>query len=146
MRRLVSSCLVAALLPAAPAAQRSGPSRPAAAEAYIFPPGVGVLFFYVKPDRIAEFEAVVKRLGEALEASPEAARRQQAASWRVLRSLEPSSDTPLYLFLFDPVVAGADYDPVRILAEAAPAELQALYEQLKDAVVRVERMSLDRVR
>jgi hypothetical protein len=50
------------------------------------------------------------------------------------------------VFLLDPVVPGADYDPVRILSESLPAEVQPLYERLKSAVIRVERMGLSKIR
>ena len=43
-------------------------------------------------------------------------------------------------------MAGADYDPVKLLTEALPAEVQALYTRLKDSIVRVERMGLVKLR
>ena len=55
---------------------------PAASKDYVFSSGAGMLFFYVKPDKSAEFEAVVKRLSEALDKTadpdPQAAGRQLA--------------------------------------------------------------------
>ena len=81
-----------------------------------------------------------------LEATEDPARRQQAASWRIFRSLEQQPGDTVYLFVFDPAVAGADYDPVRLLGEALPTESQALYETLKNAIVRVERMGLLKIR
>ena len=55
-------------------------------------------------------------------------------------------ESAIYVFSFDPAVPGADYDPVKLLAEAVPGEAQALYEKLKAAIVRVERMGLARLR
>jgi hypothetical protein len=55
-------------------------------------------------------------------------------------------DNAIYVFSFDPAVPGADYDPVKLLAEAVPSEALALYEKLKTAIVRVERMGLARLR
>ena len=52
----------------------------------------------------------------------------------------------IYLFMFDPAVVGADYDPIKILGEANPTEVQSLFEKLKAAVVRIERMGLIKVR
>jgi hypothetical protein len=126
-------------------AQTAGP-RPAAQQEYVFPPGSGLLFFHVHPDKTSDFEAVVSRLAQVLEASPDPARRQQASSWRVFRSVESSGESAVYLFFFDPVVAGADYDPVRMLTEAVPTEVQALYGRMKEAVIRVERMALAKIR
>jgi hypothetical protein len=106
-----------------------------------------VLFFYVKPDKTSQFEAVVARIDDALSKTTDPSRRQQAASWRVFRSVEPGSrDAVVYLFVFDPAVAGADYDPVKLLSQELPADAQPLYETLKDAVVRVERMGLAKLR
>jgi hypothetical protein len=113
---------------------------------YVFSTGAGMLFFYVKPDKSAEFEAVVTRLSEALDKTTDPVRKQQAASWRILKSVELQTDSPVYVFVFDPAVTGADYDPVKVLSEGAPPDLQALYAQLKDATIRVERMGLARLR
>jgi hypothetical protein len=52
----------------------------------------------------------------------------------------------VFVFLFNPVVAGADYDPVKMLAESVPGDTPALYDRLKAAVIRVERMSLTKLR
>ena len=117
-----------------------------ARQEYAFPSGAGVLFFHVRPERAADFEAVVARLSTALDRSTDPTRRQQAASWRVYRSTEPPRDVVIYLFFFDPAVSGADYDPVKVLGEDAPAEVGPLYDRLRAAVVRVERMGLDKLR
>ena len=86
------------------------------------------------------------RLSESLDGAQDATRRQQAASWRMFRSAESVKESAIYVFSFDPAVPGADYDPVKMLAEAVPSEAQALYEKLKAAIVRVERMGLARLR
>jgi hypothetical protein len=113
---------------------------------YVFSSGAGMLFFYVKPDKSAEFETVVAHLSEALDKTTDPVRKQQAASWKILKSVELQTDSPVYVFVFDPAVVGADYDPVKVLSEGAPAELQALYVQLKDATIRIERMALVKLR
>lgn len=120
-------------------------TAPAAGQ-YVFPSGAGVLFFHVRPDRAADFEAVVARLGEALGRAADPVRRQQAEHWRIYRSAETGRDVVIYLFFFDPAVSGADYDPVRVLGEDAPADVAALYERLRADVVRVERMGLTKLR
>lgn len=121
------------------------PAR-AASQEYVFSSGAGVLFFHVRPERADDFEAIVKRLAEALERSTDAVRRQQASSWRVYKSAETPRDAVIYLFFFDPAVAGADYDPIKVLSEDAPAELSALFERLRAAILRVERMGLSKLR
>jgi hypothetical protein len=145
--------LAAALAPGAatqvaplPQSAAQQPSSPAAAPDYTFPSGAGLLFFYVKPDKTADFEAVVARLSDVLDKTDDPVRKQQAANWRILRSVETTKDTAIYVFLFSPAVTGVDYDPIRVLSEAVPTEVQGLYERLRDAVVRVERMGLSRIR
>jgi hypothetical protein len=122
------------------------PSRTASAQNYAFPSGAGMLFFYVKPDRTADFESVVTRLAETLDRAEDPVRRQQATGWRILRSVETTKDAAIYVFVFDPAVPAADYDPVKILSEGQPADIQPLYEKLRDATIRVERMGLTKLR
>jgi hypothetical protein len=132
---------------ASPQAPSSGAqTAPTSSKDYVFSTGAGMLFFYVKPDKSVEFEAVVTRLSEALDKTADPVRKQQAAGWRILKSVELQTDSPVYVFVFDPAVVGADYDPVKVLSDGAPADLQALYGQLKDATIRVERMALAKLR
>jgi hypothetical protein len=112
---------------------------------YTFATGAGVLFFHVKPDRIAEFEAVVGRIRQVLDTTTDPARKQQADGWRIYKSMEMTSG-PVYVFMFDPATSSADYDPVKLLGEAMPVEVAGLYAQLKEATVKVERMGLTKVR
>ena len=156
MRRfhtLVSALALVAMGPSVTAAQSPVPARAAptaspstGSQDYIYPTGAGLLFFYVRSDKVADFETIVTRLAQAFDASSDDTRRRQAASWQVFRSQEQVAGTPVFVFLFNPVVAGADYDPVKILAEAAPSETPALYDQLKAAIIRVERMGLTKLR
>jgi hypothetical protein len=129
-------------------AVQDGP--PAAAEtapagAYVFSTGAGLLLFYVKPDKTAEFEAVLARLAQVLDASADPERRQQGSGWRVFRATDRPAEV-LYFLVLDPAVAGRDYDPIAILSEGAPAEAEALVGRLKDAVSRVERVGLQKIR
>ena len=89
---------------------------------------------FIKPDKTADFEAVVAKLREALQKSDKPGRSQQATSWKVFRAAEPAANgTTLYVFVIDPVVKGADYTVSTILAEMFPNEVQALYKQYADA-------------
>lgn len=149
MRRLFWTLTASVILgaPVGPAMAAQAALRPSAAtQSYLFPSGAGVLFFHVRPESTQDFEAVVARIGEVLDQASDPVRKQQAASWRVFRSAEAPRDVVLYLFFFDPAVLGADYDPIKVLGEAAPIEVQALYDRLRAAVVRVERMGLSKLR
>ena len=113
---------------------------------YTFPSGAGLLLFYVRPDRTADFEAIARRLGEVLDRADDPVRKQQAANWRVFQSVEVAREHAIYAFIFDPAVAGASYDPVTVLGEALPTEVQVLFDRLKASVIRVERMGLRKLR
>jgi len=106
-----------------------------ASSARVFGAESGLVLNFIKPDKTADFEAVVAKLKEALSTSANPVRKQQAASWRVYKSPDPAaSGSALYVFIVDPVVKGADYSVSAILAEAfSSAELSALYKQYTDA-------------
>jgi len=146
--RVVAGSVVLVLLAVVPAARAwqasSTPGAPT--QAYTFAGDAGLLFFHVRPERAADFDAVLTRIGQVLDKADAPSRKTQAAGWRMFKSTESTGDTAVYVFFFDPVVAGADYDPVKLLSEAIPAEAQFLYEQLRASVVKVERMGLARRR
>ena len=94
----------------------------------------GLVLNFIKPDKTADFEAVMAKLKEALQKSAKPERKQQAASWKVFKSPEPAQGgNVLYVFIIDPSVKGADYTVSTILAEAFPAEVQALFKQYAEA-------------
>ena len=96
----------------------------------MFTGGSGMMLNYVKADATADFEAVMRKLAEALQQSENAERRQQAESWKVFKAQEPGQGgSVLYVWFIDPTVSGADYAVSQILNEAFPAEVQELYER-----------------
>ena len=126
------SVLLAAQQPAAQAA--SGQPSSAAPQTRMFASDAGMVLNFIKPDKTADFEAVMAKLKEALQKSDKPMRKQQAASWRVFKGVEPGGNgNVLYLFTIDPAVKGADYTVSTILAEAFPAEALALYKQYAEA-------------
>jgi hypothetical protein len=146
MRRGSTLIVCGAFLLGAASSAAAQEAAPTPAQEYVFPSGAGVLFFHVRPDHAADFEAVVARLAAALDRAADPVRRQQANHWRIYRSAEVPRDVVIYLFFFDPAVSGADYDPVKVLGEDVPAEVAPLYERLRTAIVRVERMGLVKLR
>jgi hypothetical protein len=96
----------------------------------VFGSDAGIVLNFIKPDKTADFEAIVAKLKEALQKSNDPVRIQQARSWKVFRALEPGGNgSVLYLFVIDPAVPHADYTVSTILAEAFPDQVQALYTQ-----------------
>jgi hypothetical protein len=118
--------------PSTPAPGETTPATPAAAPApaipRVFGGEAGLIFNAVRPDAVMDFEMVLGRLKEALAASADPVRRQQAQGWKIFKATEPGpASSVLYVFVMDPAVKGADYGVAKILAEAFPAEAQELY-------------------
>jgi len=131
--------------PATPPAQQPAPAQPTE-PAIGFTTDAGMMFNFIKGTATADFEMVLGRLKEALHKSENPARKQQAAAWKVYKSTDPSPDgNVMYIFIFDQTVKGADYDPVKILSEAFPTEVNALYEKLKAAYATLNKAGLVRV-
>jgi hypothetical protein len=98
-----------------------------------FTSDAGMFFNQIKPDKTADFERIMGRVKEALAKSSDPVRKQQAASWKVFKSVEAGpGGNVLYLWVMDPAVKGADYTITKILAEAFPSEVQELYKTLVD--------------
>jgi hypothetical protein len=137
--RLLGGLGIGCLLCAASAFPQQ-PAQPMA-QAAVAPPtrvfgaSTGVVLNFIKPDKTADFEAVVAKLKDALQNSPNAARKEQAASWRVYKSSEAGpGGAVLYVYIVDPVVKGADYSVATILGEGFPGdEVPALIKQYNDA-------------
>ncbi|BCS34158.1 hypothetical protein TBR22_A33870 [Luteitalea sp. TBR-22] len=132
---LAMAAAAVAQAPTPPAATNQ-PTVPAVPAALPMAGPTGMVFHAIKADKTADFEAVMTRLRDLLAVSDDAVRRQQGAGWRVLKQATPLGDgSVLYVSLLDPVVANAEYDVPRLLAEAAPAEAAQLYEQFRAAHV-----------
>ncbi len=68
------------------------------------------MFSLIKPDKTADFEAVLARVKEALGKSSDPKRKAQALSWRVLKGLETGpGGNVVYVWLLDPAVKDEDY-------------------------------------
>ena len=145
-RRIGIALSVVMLLGAAPhgqqATQASVPDHPSdqqarqapAVNTRVFASDAGIILNFIKPDKTADFEAVMARLKEALAKSSKPERRQQSTSWKIFRTMEPGANgSVLYVFTIDPAVKGADYTVSTILAEAFPNDVQALYKQYAEA-------------
>ena len=135
LRRIVFGLVVGALSETTAFAQAApAAAAQAAPTARLFASDAGMVLNFIKPDKTADFEAVMGKLKEALSKSEKPERKQQAASWKVFKSPDPAAGgNVLYVFMIDPAVKGADYTVSTILAEAFPTEVQALYKQYAEA-------------
>jgi hypothetical protein len=119
-----------------PAQQPAQPAQQAqsAVNTRTFPGDAGMILNFIKPDKTADFEAVMTKLKEALQKSEKPERKQQAAGWKIFKSPDPAGANTLYVFVIDPTVKGADYSVANILAEAFPPEqVNELYKQYAGA-------------
>jgi len=136
---LVLGALGATALHAQAQQQPAQPAQPAqqaqsAVNTRTFPGDAGMILNFIKPDKTADFEAVMTKLKEALQKSEKPERKQQAAGWKILKSPDPAGANTLYVFIIDPAVKGADYSVANILAEAFPPEqVNELYKQYAGA-------------
>jgi hypothetical protein len=94
----------------------------------VFASDGGMVLNLIKPDKTAEFEAIVGRLHDALRKSERPGRKSQAASWKVFRATgQPANESVLYVFTMDPAIKGGDYRVAKVLEEAFPTEVERLY-------------------
>ena len=126
---MVSATAVYAQQPAAQPAQQAQ----AVSNARLFNNDAGMVLNFIKPDKTADFEAVMAKLKEALEKSEKPERKQQAAGWKVFKSADPAGANVLYVFVIDPSVKGADYQVSNIIAEAFPTEANELLKKYAEA-------------
>ena len=92
----------------------------------------------IKPDKTADFELVLNKVKEALAKSEVAERKQQAAGWTIFKTSEPAAmpgggTAVAYVMRIEPIVKGAEYDLMRLIAEVFPVEAQDLFLKYKDA-------------
>ena len=134
-RRLRAAGALAAAAAAGAALGMSLAHRSEAAQpAQTFEAPAGLILNYIRADRTAAFESVAGRLAGALAGSESAEHRAQASGWKMYRAIEPGPNgNVLYVWLFDPAVAGADYSAAGLLRETFPTEVQSLYEAFNGA-------------
>ena len=113
------------------------PTPPAAVPASrTFTSDAGIMFSVIKPDKTADFEAVMARVKEGLGKSEDPKRKQQALSWRVFKGVEAGpGGNVVYIWLLDPPVKDADYTITAILREAFPSEAQDLWAKYQACFV-----------
>jgi hypothetical protein len=117
-------------LPAAQTPAAPGAPAPAVPATRKFTSDAGVIFNVIKPDKTADFEAVLARVKEALGKSQDPKRKQQALSWRVFKGLEAGpGGNVVYIFFMDPAAKEEDYSVTAILTEAFPNEAQDLWSK-----------------
>jgi len=123
--------------PAQPAQQQAPPEQPT------FTGTTGVLLVQIKPDKVADYEAVLTKLKDALAKSEKPERKAMAKGWKVYKASEDAQGNVLYVHFIDPPAPGVDYtNPLRAIAEVFPTEAGDLYNKVKDGFVSTGRLNL----
>ena len=109
------------------AAAQEQPAKPTLA----FTNDAGLIIFYIKPDKTADFEALMAKLKEGLGKldAPEA--KQQVASLKLFKNkVVDGATVAIYVLLADPAVKNIEYWFLPILYKTFPAEGKALLRQV----------------
>lgn len=134
MRQLSGFLLACAILLLPAFSQSHEGAHAQAAPILTFDGEVALWTLAIKPDKTADFEAIMGKVREALLKSEKPERKAQAAGWRVLKNAKALPDGNItYTHIINPVVKGADYTIVAILYEGFtdPTEQRAFYEQYR---------------
>ena len=94
-----------------------------------------LLYVFIKPDKNADYEAILNKLKEALQKTEKPELKQAAAGWKVYKADALSNNNTLYVHMIDPPAPNADYGVMKILYDAFPTEAQAIFTQYKEAFV-----------
>jgi hypothetical protein len=134
MRRLSGVLLAGAML-LLPAFSQNGFAQQAP-QKLTFEGDTVIWMVTVKPDKTADFEAVIAALKDALNKAERPEAKQQAAGWKIVKGLKPQPDgTIVYTHIISPVVPGADYSVLQNIYPVVtdPTEQRALYDKYAGA-------------
>ena len=130
MRRLSGVLLAGAML-LLPAFSQNGFAQQAP-QKLTFDGDAVVWMVTVKPDKTADFEAVIAALKDALSKADNPEAKQQAAGWKIVKGAKPQPDgTIVYTHIISPVVKGADYSVLQNIYKVVtdPTQQRALYDK-----------------
>lgn len=117
-------------------AQQPAQQQPAQPAGRKFTAPAGLSFNIIKPEKAADFEKFIAQLHQALYASADPKRKQQATGWKVYKMSEPAPNgNVMYVYVIDPTVTDADYSIGPILTEGLKDKATAAYDLIKDAYV-----------
>ena len=94
----------------------------------------GLVMNFVAASGASDFERVTRQLVQAMAASEDPELQGQAAGWKMYRVREPGpNNNTVFVWLFDPVVTGANYAAPQLLNESFPEQVQQLYETFNES-------------
>lgn len=92
-----------------------------------------IMIVLIKPDKTADFEAVIAKYKEAFAKNDKAPRKEQLAGLKFFKSPTAMGGNTAYVFSVDPVVKGEEYDITRVINEVFPSEALDYFNKYKDA-------------
>lgn len=97
---------------------------------FIFPGGAGLVLNFIKPDKAADWEAMIEKIVAGLKASEKPERKAQAAAWKIYKASEqPLKEQVLYIWALEGAPTDTAYSIVAILTELFPKEAAAMYAE-----------------
>jgi hypothetical protein len=123
-----------------PAAAQAAPAQ--AAENPTFSAPAGLLLVQIKPDKTADYEAMIAKLKDALSKSEKPERKAMAKAWKVFKATEPAAGNTLYVHVIDAAAPGDYTNPLRIISEVFPTEVQDIYTKVKEGFVQTGLLNL----
>lgn len=113
------------------------------AEASTFSGPAGLLLVQIKPDKTADYEAMVAKLKDSLAKSEKPERKAMAKAWKVYKAAEPApGGNTLYVHVVEASAPGDYTNPLRIISEVFPTEVQDIYNKVKEGFVQTGLLNL----
>jgi hypothetical protein len=103
-----------------------------AAKPFLFPGGAGLVLNFIKPDKAAEWEAILEKVKEGLKASEKPERKAQANAWKIFKASEQAKDAVIYMWVIDGAPVDQEYSMVGLMTELFPKEAAEIYKQYSD--------------
>jgi hypothetical protein len=117
-------------------------AAPEKAENPTFNAPAGLLLVQIKPDKTADYEAMITKLKDALTKSEKPERKAMAKAWKVFKATEPAAGNTLYVHVIDATAPGDYTNPLRIISEVFPTEVQDIYTKVKEGFVQTGLLNL----
>jgi hypothetical protein len=93
----------------------------------------GLIIFYIKPEKTADFEDLMTKLKDGLAKMDAPEAKQQAASLKLFKNpVQSGATVAVYVLFADPAVKNVEYWFLPILYKAYPADGQALFQKWQD--------------
>lgn len=129
--------------PAQPTQQpEAAQAQSAPAENPTFTAPAGLLLVQIKPEKTADYEAMIQKLKDALSKSDKPERKAMAKAWKVFKASEPAAGNTLYVHVIDATAPGDYTNPLRIISEVFPTEVQDIYTKVKEGFVQTGLLNL----